>query len=103
MHTILVALSILILVVLSPLLPDIVNLFRPQQSKLYSTDELYDAYDWFLFKIFKCSVCQALWATVFAVLYTDHDNFIACVLNAYPAVFVLWLGIKYLYAKTNIY
>lgn len=98
-----IALTLLILSILSPLIPDIVNIFRDKKSRLYSTDELYEAYDWAILKIFKCSVCQSFWASVIASAIINPDKFVISVFTVYPFVFVLWLGIKYLYAKTNIY
>lgn len=101
--TILTALSLLAVWLLSPLAAEIVNLFRPKDRKLISSEEIADAYDAHICKIFICSACQTFWATTAAVLcYAEawRPGLVLFFL-AYAPTLALWLCLKRLYREFN--
>jgi hypothetical protein len=93
------AVSGLAIVLLSPLLVDIVNVFRPKDKHLISSEEIYDAYDYFLCKIFVCEACQSVWATLIAVVVLTPGCWLRMFFICYAPVLVLWLLVKTAYEK----
>jgi hypothetical protein len=90
----------LALLLLSPLIVDFVNLFRPKGRELYSTEEIPDAYDLRILRIFSCEACQACWATLIAV-WVSGDPSLRLFLACYAPVLVAWLGVKAAYRKLH--
>ena len=102
-YTILTALSLLAILLLSPLCVEVVNLFRPRDRQLISSEEIADAYDAHVCKIFICSACQTFWATV-AAAYTYAGAGragLTLFFLAYGPTLVLWLCVKKLYREFN--
>lgn len=97
----LIAVSGLAVLLLSPLIVDIVNLFRPRDKRLLSSEEIADAYDFHLTRIFICEACQAFWATLVAVGLSAAPHKVQLFFICYAPVLVTWLCVKSLYRKLH--
>lgn len=98
---VLTAVSGLAVLLLSPLIVEIVNWFRPRDRQLLSSEEIADAYDFHLARIFICEACQAFWATVIAVSLSAAPNKVQLFFMCYAPVLVTWLCVKALYRKLH--
>ena len=98
---VLMAVSGLAVLLLSPLIVEIVNWFRPRDKQLISSEEIADAYDFHLTRIFICEACQAFWATVVTVGLSDSTSKISLFFICYMPVLVTWLYVKALYKKVH--
>lgn len=98
---ILAAVSGLSLLLLSPLIVDIVNVFQPKDRKLLSSEEIADAYDFYLARIFICEACQSFWATLIAVGLSAAPHKVQLFFVCYAPVLVTWLCVKALYRKLH--
>lgn len=99
LSTVMMAVSGLALLLLSPLIVDIVNLFRPRDRRLLSSEEIADAYDFHLTRIFICEACQAFWATAVTVGLSAAPNKVQLFFVCYAPVLVAWLCVKALYRE----
>lgn len=98
---ILEAVGALAILLLSPLIVEIVNWFRPRDRHLLSSEEIADAYDFHLTRIFICEACQAFWATVIAVSLSAAPNKVQLFFVCYAPVLVAWLCVKALYRRLH--
>ena len=98
---VLMAVSGLSILLLSPLVVDLVNLFRAKDRKLLASEEIADAYDFHLARIFICEACQSFWATLIAVWLSAAPHKVQLFFMCYAPVLVTWLCVKALYRKLH--